>query len=199
MMNIIEKIKTAESKKDRVALLKELIKKRETPRHNVDIEADNVMERIKKWGERYNGYELNLEFQRGHVWTKQDQQKYIEALLRDVLPRQAKTITLNICGWQGEEPTGDMPKGVVCIDGLQHLTAIEAFKNKEFTIFGGIDINDLTDTSFALDNHYLHIAVYDHQQYKDVLDLYIDMNDSGVAHTQEEIERVKLIRQKIAN
>ncbi len=80
-------------------MLKTVIKKREEPRHPVDIEADMLMERIKKWGERYNGYELNPEFQRGHVWTKLDQQKYIEALMRGVLPRQAKTITLNICGW----------------------------------------------------------------------------------------------------
>lgn len=198
MMNVIEKIKTAETKNERVELLKALIKKREEPRHPVDLEADMLMERIKKWGERYDGYDLNPEFQRGHVWSKLDQQKYIEALMRGVLPRQAKTITLNICGWQGEPITGDMPQGLVCIDGLQRLTAIEAFKNKEITIFGGVDIDDLADTSFALDNHYIHVAIYDYQNYKDVLDLYIDMNDTGVAHTQEEIERVKLIRQKVA-
>ncbi|MCP0917882.1 DUF262 domain-containing protein [Acinetobacter indicus] len=198
MNNLIEKIKTAATKKERVELLKTLIKKRDEPRHPVDVEADTLMDRIGKWRSRYGSFDLNPEFQRGHVWTTLDQQKYIEALLRGTLPRQAKTITLNICGWHGVEPTGDLPKGGLCIDGLQRITALEAFKNKQITVFGGLDVDDLADTSFAIEEQLIHIAIYDYQQYKDVLDLYIDMNDSGVAHTQEEIERVKLIRQKVA-
>lgn len=199
MNNLVEQIKGAHDKSTRVALLKTLIKKRDEPRHPVDIDADQVMTRIKKWGSRYNGYDLNPEFQRGHVWEKTNQQKYIESLLRGTLPRQAKTITLNICGFHGEEAKGDLPIQVLCIDGLQRITALDAFCNKEFTIFDGLDADDLKDTSFDLSNNFIHIAIYDYQYYKDILDLYIDMNDGGIAHTKEEIDRVKLIREKIVD
>jgi glycosyltransferase involved in cell wall biosynthesis len=74
------------------------------------------------------GLELNPDFQRGHVWTEQQQIKYIEHLLRG--GKTATTLYFNHPNWMG-----NFEGEFVCVDGLQRLTAIQKFMNNEIPAF----------------------------------------------------------------
>ena len=126
------------------------------------------------------GLQLNPEFQRGHVWTENQQ-------------TSGNTIYLNNPFWKdGKIP--DIGK-YVCVDGLQRITAAQRFINNEIRVFGSyykefedrIPFGDVTMT----------LNVNDLKTEKEVLQWYIDMNAGGTPHTSAEIERVRKMIQEI--
>ena len=76
----------------------------------------------------------------------------------------------------------------VCVDGLQRLTAIRRFVKNEITAFSTY-YKDYKGSVRILGN--IKINVNDLKTKKEVLNWYVEMNDGGVVHTKEEIDKVK--------
>ena len=130
-----------------------------------------------------NNLQLNPDFQRGHVWTEEQQAAYIEFRLRG--GTTGKLIYLNCQGWMG-----DFRGDFVCVDGLQRITAIQRFMNNEIKAFGAYykDFEDKLPRDLDM-----VVNVNNLKTRKEVLQWYIEMNNGGTPHTKEEINRVKAL------
>lgn len=143
-------------------------------------------------------FELDPDYQRGHVWSHEQRVGYIEALLRDSAP---KTILFNCPGWSRSDGNeGDIPNHTFqCIDGLQRLTAVRKFMAGEVEVFGGLKAADLDKTPFDPKRYRLQFAVYEFVNREDLLQFYLDLNGGGTVHSQAELERVRGLRDEARN
>lgn len=134
-------------------------------------------------------FELNPDFQRGHVWNEAKQVAYVENLIRGVAPR---VIKLNCAGWNSlGETTGDLhPNSIVCVDGLQRLTAVRRFIAGEIKPFG-LSYDELHRTAFHPANLRLTFEVFDIKHREQLLQFYLDLNSGGVVHSEAELDRVR--------
>lgn len=153
----------------------------------------SLVKTIENW---CNGIDVNLplqmnpDFQRGHVWTEQQQIAFIESVLRNGA-KNARIIYLNDPNWMRHS---DRPyKDFVCVDGLQRYTAIKRFVQNEIKAFGYYynQFEDKLRGKFDM-----RINVNDLPTRKDVLQWYIEFNSGGTIHTEEEINRVKELLSK---
>lgn len=170
-----------------------LIRPRPTSSNGADISlsgldeflASQERDVIKAGG----SFELNPDFQRGHVWTQQQQVAFIEALLRGVAKAE---VIFNCPGWVGDGEVGDIPLNTMqCVDGLQRITAIRRFAKGELAVFGGLRASDLSGTPFRLSAYRVHFEIHEIASRADLLQFYIDLNFGGVQHTEAERLRVK--------
>lgn len=137
------------------------------------------------------GLQLNPKFQRGHVWTEEQQISWLEFFLRG--GKSGNVIYLNNPSWHISIPEGQYNE-YVCVDGLQRLTAIRRFINNEIKVFGSYR-NEYTD---RMRNRYsIKVNINDLKSEKEVIKWYIDMNIGGTPHTSEEIERVKKMLEEL--
>jgi len=138
-------------------------------------------------------YGLNIlpDFQRGRVWTDEQQIAYIVFLLRG--GRTGRDLFFNKPSWDTNVPEGDYDE-FVCVDGLQRLTAMCRFVNNEIPAFGSY-FEEYTD--LRLFNRIVaQVHINDLKTEREVLQWYLDINDGGTPHTSDEIERVrKLLEQ----
>lgn len=140
--------------------------------------------------------DLVPDFQRGHVWSEQQQGSYIENVLRGVVAASGLTIKFNAPAWDNE-PTGDLNSTVQCIDGLQRLTAIQRFVKGELKAFG-LSVTDFHGSSYSIlqgagGRFRMRVEIYTFQNKKDLVQHYLDLNTGGTPHSQAEIERVRAI------
>ena len=131
------------------------------------------------------GLQLNPNFQRGHVWTEEQQIAYLEYFFKG--GKSGTVVYLNKPDWNYTVKE-DAYNDYVCVDGLQRITAFQRFIRNEIKVFESY-YNEYTDD---LRNKFtIKVNVNDLQTEKEVLEWYIDMNAGGTPHTKEEIERVK--------
>lgn len=134
------------------------------------------------------GLQLNPKFQRGHVWTEQQQVDWLEYHLRG--GKTGNTIYLNNPFWHNcMQPKDDEYKDYVCVDGLQRITAAQRFINNEIKVFGSYfsEYEDRINFTDAV----IYLNINDLKTEKEVLQWYVDMNSGGTPHTKNEIEKVK--------
>lgn len=140
---------------------------------------DFVNKQVKKYG-----LQLNPDFHRGHVWTKNQQEKYIEFIL---------------CGGQSGRDfyfnkSANISK-YVCLDGLQRTTAFERFVNGEIMAFGQYyDEFGFTKNIAGynpLPEFKVNVFINNFENEGEILEWYIGMNAGGTPHTNDEIGRVK--------
>lgn len=124
---------------------------------------------------------LQPDFQRAHVWTEDQQVKYLEFLLRG--GRSGRDIYFNRPDWI--DSSKDCPDTVL-VDGLQRLTAIKKFNDNDLVVFGKYRKND-----FEYINQGVVFFVNNLKTRKEVLQWYLQMNDGGTPHSKEEIDKVK--------
>jgi len=143
---------------------------------NIEVQINHLIKEL--------GLQLNPDFQRGHVWTQEQQISYVEYLLRG--GASGKEFYFNRIGGMHnfKNPKADF----VCVDGLQRLTAIFAFIHNEIPAFGQYtkDYDDLIMAGVMFS-----INVNDLKTKKDVLIWYLEMNSSGTPHTKEELRKVE--------
>ncbi|WP_196247266.1 hypothetical protein [Stutzerimonas decontaminans] len=60
----------------------------------------------------YGGLDLCPDFQRGHVWSAEQQRHFIENCLRAVVPTSAFLIQFNCSEWGDPDPESDLPVGL---------------------------------------------------------------------------------------
>lgn len=151
--------------------------------YEVDIHIRHLEKMLKSYEEDYN-LELNPDFQRGNVWTEEQQVKFVEFFLRG--GKSARVIYFNIGEWSFNKNT-DIPQ-MVCVDGLQRLTAILRFLHGEIPVFGHY-ISEYED-NIPLD-HTLKFNINNLAYKKDVLKWYLEMNSGGTVHSDAELKRVQ--------
>jgi uncharacterized protein with ParB-like and HNH nuclease domain len=168
---------------------KDIPKFTKTPIYKADVSIFYVKDTIEKYLIEY-GLQLNPDFQRGHVWTEEQQIAYIEFILKD--GNSGRDIYFNHPGW-----VKDWKGEFVCVDGLQRLTAILKFTNNELKVFG----HYLSEFEGPVDlfGSCVRFYVNDLKTKKEVLQWYLEMNYQGTPHTNEELERVnKLLEKEIS-
>lgn len=153
--------------------------------YEIQVGFNDFCSLIKKYVEN-DGLILNPEFQRGHVWTTKQQEKYVEYILRG--GKSGKTIYLNKPGWNIPVQDGKYDD-FVCVDGLQRITAVMAFHNGEIKAFGHY-IQEYEDSPRDMGTKFT-ICINDLQEYHSVLRWYVEMNEGGTPHTEEELDRVR--------
>lgn len=135
------------------------------------------------------GLQMNPDFQRGHVWTEEQQISYMEALLSK-RARNALTLYFNYPFWttsRNKDP--NVYSDFVCVDGLQRYTAISRFVHNEIKVFGSY-FREYEDKPSSVD----HVVLFNVNCLKskaEVLQWYVEMNAGGTPHAEEEIERVR--------
>lgn len=155
--------------------------------YQANIPMRYILDKIKEWEEDdYYQLQLNPKFQRGHVWTEEQQIAYVEFLLRG--GKSAKVIYFNKPSWNICSSFGYDYDDFVCVDGLQRLTAIMRFLNNEIKVFDTYYKDFEDKLPMGID---LIFNVNNLQTEKEVLQWYVDMNAGGTPHANEEIERVK--------
>ncbi len=126
-------------------------------------------------------FELNPVFQRGHVWTSIQQSKYIEWVVMG--GESGLDVYFNHERWMS-----DFRADMVCVDGLQRLTAINLFLNDGVKIWGK-RFSEYDDPKY-LNRRYLRFNIGAHNQ-QNVLRWYLQMNSGGTVHSKEELDKVK--------
>lgn len=154
--------------------------------YHITIPMENLVQKIAEW-ENKLGLQLNPDFQRGHVWTEEQQIAFIEFILRG--GQSGRDLYFNMAGWMT-----DFEGDFVCVDGLQRITAIQRFLNNEIKVFGQY-YKDFGGTTNFLD-HSMNVHVNNLKTRREVLQWYIEMNAGGTPHTKEEIERVRKLMEQ---
>lgn len=180
------------SKTKRVRLLEQIIRPLPEPAWAADYMLGYLEQALADFEKDWGGCNLTPDFQRGHVWTREQQERFVEALLRDALPVSALLIQFNCPHWQNYNYDGELPREVQCVDGLQRLTAIRKFLAGEIRAFG-LSANALSGTRFDVRRslYRLRFAMHTFQTKAELLQYYLDVNDGGTPHTEEELERVR--------
>lgn len=160
--------------------------------YQIDCSPEYLVEWIEKEQEEM-GLELNPDFQRGHVWTEQQQIAFLEYFLRG--GKSGTILYFNCPSWHHNVPDGAY-NDYVCVDGLQRITAFQRFIRNEIPAFGSY-YREYTD-SMKL-RYTMKVNVNDLKTKAEVLQWYIEMNAGGTPHTDEEIERVKEMLAKDIN
>jgi hypothetical protein len=147
--------------------------------HDVPIEyLKSNLDQIREYGELI----LEPDFQRGRVWTEEQQVKYVEHLLRG--GRTGREIYFNRRdGWDNAK---NKAYPTELVDGLQRLTAVLKFLDGNLKVFG-----DYTVNSFQRLNVDLVFFTNNLKTRAEVLESYLQFNGGGTPHTKEELERVK--------
>ena len=140
--------------------------------------------------------QLNPDFQRGHVWDQPRQIAFLESVIRGVAPMN---IRFNCANWDMKMVDKDCdmnPDDIVCVDGLQRLTALRDFVAGKFKVFDRYTIKDLENTPFSFKRMQANwtMEIFDIKSRKDLLNFYLDINRGGVVHTEEELARVEALR-----
>lgn len=161
--------------------------------HNVKRELERQAEQAELDGGVFN---LNPDFQRGHVWSREKQIGYVENLLRGTAPLEIKFNCAKFHDFSAEA-TGMHGYDMVCVDGLQRLTAVVDFMDGKFKIFGGrYDEASLLKTAFSPRRKHLLFQIYDVKDYGDLIQFYLDLNTGGVVHEESELDRVRKLQQE---
>lgn len=137
-------------------------------------------------------FELNPDFQRGHIWSVGQQIHFIENLLKGIAELK---IIFNCPTWNAisNVDTTDINQfDFVCLDGLQRITAVLDFIDMKFKIFNNTySHEDLKGTYFDLKKYKFNIEMYNFDNKRDMIKFYIDYNTGGTPHSESEILRVK--------
>lgn len=158
--------------------------------YKIDVGFKYFSKTINQYIEEY-GLILNPDFQRGHVWTEEQQEKYVEYVLKG--GTSGKEIFFNKPSWHCKAKTAY--DDFVCVDGLQRITAIMKFQSNDLKVFG-LYYDEFEGDPREVTTR-ISIRINDLQYEKDVLQWYIEMNDGGTPHTKEEIQKVKDMLSKL--
>ena len=133
-----------------------------------------------------NDLDMDADFQRAHVWGESRQCAYVEHLLRG--GKGSETIRFNCPDW-GQT----FEKLMVLVDGKQRLTACLRFLHNEIPAFG------FTHSKYKDRipmNVNLRFMVNNLKTRAEVLRWYLQINEGGVVHTYQELEKVRQLLAK---
>ena len=151
-----------------------------TDRYHVPIR--NLQENLELL--RGNGsIDLDPDFQRPHVWTRAQQEAFIEHVLRG---GRNTVIRWNSTHWT--EAAGKSE--VILVDGKQRVTAARLFLAGEIRAFGQ-RVNEYRDNlPFTAQ---LQFLVNELQTRREILEWYLEINEGNVAHSPEALAHVRTL------
>lgn len=171
--------------------LAKIIRPLRTAQYEVDYEWNGIERMLARFAEDYGHVDLDPDFQRGHVWTADQQRHFIENVLRGVVASSGFLIQFNCPNWESDDYRGDLPLGMQCVDGLQRITAVREFLADRVRPFG-LGIDDLAGSSFSVKSRYrFRVAIHNFRTRADLLQHYLDLNAGGTPHSPDEIKRVQ--------
>lgn len=154
--------------------------------YEVDVEWGSL-ERFIQGAIENDGLNLEPDFQRAHVWTREQQIAYVEYVMQG--GEVGKNLTFNAPGWGYDLETGVYE----IVDGKQRLEAVRAFLRDEFPAFGSL-------RSEYTDRMRMHLGfkwrICGLTTRAEILQLYLNINAGGTPHTQEELDRVRIMLAK---
>lgn len=158
------------------------------------ISLKGLAYRLQSWDTDY-GLDLDPEFQRGHVWKQEHQIKFVEFILRGGV---APIIMFNSPAYN-DFVKSKLPDTVVLVDGKQRINAILMFLDNKLPVFGGNYRKDIEGIDVLLKMKYITVCVNNLTTEQEILQWYIEMNEGNVAHSEEEIIRVRKMLSNISN
>ncbi|WP_310412530.1 DUF262 domain-containing protein [Chamaesiphon sp. OTE_8_metabat_110] len=154
--------------------------------YQVDYKLNYLQKAIQEWQEE--GLDLCPDFQRGHVWTVEQQIAFVEYILRG-----GKTSEL-LFNTKGNY--ANTSEDFVCVDGLQRLTALLLFLEDKLPVFGGYTRSQIEGIDILLRDLHLSFRINELLTRKAVLQWYLELNAGGTPHTDSEIDRVRDLLRK---
>ena len=143
------------------------------------------------------GGEIDLDppYQRDHVWTQTHQEKFLGFFLEGGEPP-----ALYIRGLEYEN-TSDSQKGFEVIDGKQRVTALIRWWNNEIPalLISGRQVwkSEFDDTELRQLNNFRIRSVHLVGTDREIMEVYLRLNGSGIVHTNEELDKVRKLIEKI--
>jgi uncharacterized protein with ParB-like and HNH nuclease domain len=157
----------------------------------VSWSLSGIEETLDRWKKSY-GLDLDPDFQRGHVWTQAQKVRFIEFLLRG---GQVPPLRLNSPVFAGakHDKYSDLSEDVVLVDGKQRLTACLEFLQNKIEVFGGYTLDEFDNPRKLLNGAEILYQVNKLQTRRELLEWYLQINEGQVAHTEEELQRVRAL------
>jgi hypothetical protein len=146
-------------------------------------ELEHWIEHMQERGEGIAALDLDPDFQRAHVWTPDQQERYVEYILRG--GESGRNIYFNCTGWMR-----DYRGPFVIVDGKQRLEAVRGFMADRVKAFGHYFSKFEGRLSYEA-NFNMHVANLSTRA--EVLQWYVDFNVGGTPHTDAEIARVRAL------
>lgn len=154
--------------------------------YEVNIPLDYLEKSLARYIEEYQ-LDLNPDFQRAHVWTKDQQAAYVVYLLQG--GPSGRVLYFACKGWMGSiQNVGPM----VIVDGKQRLEAVRAFLRGDLRVHGKF-IDKWTGRLRFTGGFLFNIADCDRAQ---TLRWYLALNSGGTPHTWNELTRVRSLLAK---
>ena len=152
--------------------------------YRVDVPLDYLEQCLEQYDSPKMGNPLilNPEWQRGHVWSEQQQISFMEFMLMG--GTTGKEIYFNCSSWQALYNTP-----IYCVDGLQRLTAALRFVRNEIPAFGTLHKD--FGGKLRISHNRFSFNILNLKNKKELLNLYIMFNSGGTIHKPEEIDRIK--------
>ena len=156
---------------------------------------------IQRYIDEY-GLILNPDFQRGHVWTRNQQIAFVEYFLKG--GRSGRILYFNHPQWMLWRSKKGEYSDFVVVDGLQRITALLAFVRGELPAFGYYvrteknppDAHCFEGKLKWLEcNSNLIININNLPTRAKVLEWYLQMNSGGTPHTEAELQKVRVLLQ----
>lgn len=159
--------------------------------YEVDTFWHTAKEQIESIGQDYGGLEMMPDYQRGHVWTSEQQERYIENMMKGAVPTSGRLLQFNCPDWNDSaHGESDLPSGLQCLDGLQRFTSVQRFLANEIRPFG-LPLSEFMGTAYSPKRYRFRIAIFGYRTRREVLGHYLDYNDGGTPHSPDEIARVR--------
>jgi hypothetical protein len=152
--------------------------------YRVDVSWEYLEEQLRQWHHPEAGETLDMDpdFQRGHVWTEEQQIRYCEFVLRG-------GVGGNVIYWNNPSWGKGYDQPTQLVDGKQRITAVLRFLRNEIPVFGYFR-RDYTDRTDIIRTRFTFV-VNDLKTRREVLQWYLDLNTGGTIHTSDEIEKVQ--------
>ena len=151
--------------------------------YSIHVDLCSLKSTLDHWNERESPLILDPEWQRGRVWTEDQQISFMEYFLKG--GTTGRDIYFNCSSWMAGFDTP-----VYCLDGLQRLTAAEEFLDDKIKVFGHY-FSEYEDRPRIVSNARFVFNMLCLKNKKELLKVYIDFNSGGTPHKPKEIERIQ--------
>lgn len=160
-----------------------------TARYQVTVGWDYLERHLASLDDRgtnnqFGGLNMDPDYQRGHVWTREQQTAFVEYQLMG--GEIGRSVIFNSPDWNtsNKRPTE-------LVDGKQRITAVLAFLHDEIPAFGSLR-SEYTGSMRLTQTHFdFRVCVLDSRE--EILQLYLNINAGGTPHTKAEIDRVRAL------
>lgn len=153
-----------------------------------EIDLYDVQDWLKSYNERY-GINIDPYFQRPLVWTEERKSKFMEFLLRG---GRSLPLLWNSPVYGGHDSkNSNLGDEIILVDGKQRLNCIVQFLENKLPVFNGNLRQDIDGIERHLRRTSIVFQINRLQTTKQVLTWYMEINEGHVAHTEEELDRVR--------